>query len=339
MACYEFSLSKLYGADRDRVVEMLWNPLLDEGVEERGCYVTKYLNGAPIRLADLAVKNGVDDAVYALRFVPDCGRDARMFAAWAARQVQHLMADPRSKRAVVLAERYAMGNATKEEVATSAADARKSAESEGCRGDESEEQRESAIARQLAAMAAEAAVSASGFSEFTRWDEFGPGWGAVQSAVWGARGAVEAAASAEWEASEGLNWSEATTPVTGCVPMHPRYGRTYKAAMDAVLGVTAGDLQRDDAPAKAAADAWAVSGDADAAVAAYNATAELQSKNPSYWKLHHVILDCAIRAVNSLKSGRDWHAKAAARSAATAACERNQTEMFISMCQGRAPWQ
>jgi len=41
----------------------------------------------------------------------------RLFAVWCARQVQHLMKDPRSLNALDVAEKFANGNATKDELA------------------------------------------------------------------------------------------------------------------------------------------------------------------------------------------------------------------------------
>lgn len=43
-------------------------------------------------------------------------RELRLFAVWSARQVQHLMKDPRSAQAIDTAERFATGKATKEEL-------------------------------------------------------------------------------------------------------------------------------------------------------------------------------------------------------------------------------
>ena len=43
-------------------------------------------------------------------------RELRLFSVWSARQVQHLMEDPRSVQAIDTAERFANGNATKEEL-------------------------------------------------------------------------------------------------------------------------------------------------------------------------------------------------------------------------------
>ena len=42
----------------------------------------------------------------------------RLFAVWCARQVQHLITDPRSIAAIDTAEKYANGQATNEELAT-----------------------------------------------------------------------------------------------------------------------------------------------------------------------------------------------------------------------------
>jgi len=44
-------------------------------------------------------------------------RELRLFAVWCARQVQHLMSDPRSVDAIDVAERYADGKATDDELA------------------------------------------------------------------------------------------------------------------------------------------------------------------------------------------------------------------------------
>ena len=47
--------------------------------------------------------------------------ELRRFAVWSARQVQHLMADPRSIAALDVAERHANGQATDEELAAARA--------------------------------------------------------------------------------------------------------------------------------------------------------------------------------------------------------------------------
>jgi len=60
--------------------------------------------------------NGIDDALWALRTVKGHDREIRLFAVWCARQVQHLMTDPRSLDALDVAERHAHGTATHAEL-------------------------------------------------------------------------------------------------------------------------------------------------------------------------------------------------------------------------------
>ena len=85
----------------------------------------------PIGIVEVLDHNGLDDALWALRAVPDeqaAERDrlARLFACWCLRQVWHLLTDDRSRTAVEVAERYAVGEATHDDLkaaARSAADA------------------------------------------------------------------------------------------------------------------------------------------------------------------------------------------------------------------------
>jgi hypothetical protein len=51
-------------------------------------------------------------------------RNQRLFAVWCSRQVQHLMTDPRSIAAIDVAERFANGEATREELESACAAAR-----------------------------------------------------------------------------------------------------------------------------------------------------------------------------------------------------------------------
>ena len=70
----------------------------------------------PLPLVTILDSNGLEDALWALRTVT--GEDARIrrYAVWCARQVQHLMTDPRSVDALDAAERYADGLATDDEL-------------------------------------------------------------------------------------------------------------------------------------------------------------------------------------------------------------------------------
>jgi hypothetical protein len=74
----------------------------------------------PLPLRVILDSNGLDDALWCLRAVPDCDREARLYAVWCARQVQHLMTDPRSIAALNVAERHAKGLATDDELAAAA---------------------------------------------------------------------------------------------------------------------------------------------------------------------------------------------------------------------------
>jgi hypothetical protein len=70
----------------------------------------------PLPLTDILDSNGFDDAVWCLRSVRGHDKEIRLFNVEIAREVQHLMKDPRSVEALDVAERYAHGNATKEEL-------------------------------------------------------------------------------------------------------------------------------------------------------------------------------------------------------------------------------
>ena len=70
----------------------------------------------PLSLVTILGINGLDNAIWALRCVDDQAQ-VRRYAVWCARQVQHLMTDPRSLAALDVAERHADGQATDEELA------------------------------------------------------------------------------------------------------------------------------------------------------------------------------------------------------------------------------
>ena len=65
--------------------------------------------------------NGLDDALWCLSAVTGHDRAIRLYAVWCARQVQHLMADPRSLAALDVAERYANNLATAHDLAAARA--------------------------------------------------------------------------------------------------------------------------------------------------------------------------------------------------------------------------
>ena len=113
-------------------------------------------------------------------------RDLRLFACWCARKVWHLLTDDRSKNAVIVAEKYARGEATREELACAEAEAAAAAVAEWG---------ETWTAEWSAAKAAEAAAAAAE-------------WSAARSAEWSAAAAAAAATEAEWAAAWAAETSE-----------------------------------------------------------------------------------------------------------------------------------
>ena len=81
----------------------------------------------PLTFATIIESNGLDDAIWACRSAPQYAKEWRLFAVWCARQVQHLMTDPRSIAALDVAERHANGTATDTELDAAGAAAREAA--------------------------------------------------------------------------------------------------------------------------------------------------------------------------------------------------------------------
>ena len=117
-------------------------------------------------------------------------RTLRLFAVWCARQVQHLMTDPRSVAAVDVAERFANGNATVEELKVARAAAGEVARD--ATGD---------AAREAAWAAAGAAAGDAGAAAWAAWDV------ARDAAAWAAAWAESLKLQAEWlRANAKPNW-------------------------------------------------------------------------------------------------------------------------------------
>ena len=75
----------------------------------------------PLPFSIILESNGIDDALWCCRAEPQHAKEWRLYAVWCARQVQHLMSDPRSVAALDVAERYANGKATADELAAARA--------------------------------------------------------------------------------------------------------------------------------------------------------------------------------------------------------------------------
>lgn len=84
--------------------------------EDRETYI-QIEHDEPISLLSILETNGLDDALWCLRCNDkEWARDSRMFAVWGARQVQDLMIDERSIYVLDVAEKFANGVATQEEL-------------------------------------------------------------------------------------------------------------------------------------------------------------------------------------------------------------------------------
>ena len=70
-----------------------------------------------LSLLTILDSNGIGDALWCMRTVEGRDKEIRLYAVWCARQVQHLMKDPRSLAALDVAERFANGEATEKELA------------------------------------------------------------------------------------------------------------------------------------------------------------------------------------------------------------------------------
>ena len=141
----------------------------------------------PLPFSVIVTSNGLDDALWCCRAEPDHDREWRLFAVWCARRVQHLLTDPRSIAALDVAERYANGAATQDELTAARA-----------------------AARAAAWAATEAAWAATEAAWAAAWAATEAAWAATEAA---AGAATRAAARAAWAAAEaaagGAAWAAA----------------------------------------------------------------------------------------------------------------------------------
>jgi hypothetical protein len=119
----------------------------------------------PLWIDQILDCNSLSDALWCLRAVEGCDHEIRLYAVWCARRVQHLMTDPRSVAALDVAERYARGEASDEELAA-AASAAWAAEKAAAAA--RAEAWAAAAARASAATAAAARASAAAAAEAAR---------------------------------------------------------------------------------------------------------------------------------------------------------------------------
>lgn len=122
---------------------------------ERGLLPADQDLDAPIPFRSIVEKSGLADALWCCKSAPEHDALWRHFAVDCAERVQHLMTDERSRNALVVARRFAQGQATQAELA----DARKTAQDASL--DAAMAARDAAMAASLdAALAALAALAA-----------------------------------------------------------------------------------------------------------------------------------------------------------------------------------
>lgn len=163
------------------------NPCAD-GWKELLSYLGKTApDDDPLPILTVLDSNGLDDALWCLRAVDGHEREIRLYAVECARDVQHLMEDQRSINALDVAERFANGKATAEEMAAAWAttrDAASAAAGGGCAAAWAAAWATTSAAAWAAAWDASAARDASaaaGDARAAAWDTGGDtAWNAIR---------------------------------------------------------------------------------------------------------------------------------------------------------------
>lgn len=145
----------------------------------------------PLPFAVIVESNGLEDALWCCRTAPERDREWRLFAVWCARRVQHLMIDPRSVAALDVAERFARGEATVEELAA-AWDAAWDAAVVAARAAARDAARDAAWDAAGAAAVVAARDAAQAAARAAAWAAAGDAaWAAARAAAWDAAWAAQ----------------------------------------------------------------------------------------------------------------------------------------------------
>ena len=175
----------------NKLVRALQGLPFSEADADRENYI-RYARKAQIPIRFILESNGLDDALWSLRCVEGRDREIRLFAVWCARQVQHMMTDPRSVAALDVAERFAQGLATAEEL-----DAAQAAALDALAA-ASDALAAASDARAAALAAARAAARAAAWAaRDAAWAASDAAW----AAAWAARAAARAASDAASDAA------------------------------------------------------------------------------------------------------------------------------------------
>jgi hypothetical protein len=156
-----------------------WKPCYDPGR-----HLSEGWRGTAIDLLKLDTIPPQDRLWVVLREDVLDAKTLRLFGVWCARQIEHLLTDDRSKQAIEVAERFANGQATDQELA-----AAKTAAVAAARAADAVARAADAWAADAAAAAARAAARAA---DAAAW--------AADAAAWAADAAARAADAAAWAA-------------------------------------------------------------------------------------------------------------------------------------------
>jgi hypothetical protein len=130
----------------------------------------KEADDEPLAILTILDSNGLDDALWCLRAVKGHEKKIRLYAVWCARQVQHLMKDQRSLAVLDVAEAYANGRATDEELKAARVAARVAWAAAGAASEAARVAWAAAWAAAGAAEAARAASEAAGAAGSAAWE-------------------------------------------------------------------------------------------------------------------------------------------------------------------------
>ena len=157
----------------------------------------------PLAITTILNSNGLDDALWCLRAVDGHEKEMRLYTVWCARKVQHLMTDPRSIQALDVAEQFASGMATVEELAAAWAAARDAAWAAA---------RDAAWAAAWAAAGAAAGAAARDAAWAAAWDAaWAAAWAAARDAARDAQEQELRRICSEIEQAETFNGSKENT--------------------------------------------------------------------------------------------------------------------------------
>jgi hypothetical protein len=108
---YTLRKEEIYFEIYNRIVRSLQGRPFKRKDSIRKSYI-HYPYKGDVLLSSIVHNSCLDHALLMLRYIPGIERDARLFAVWCARRVQHLMTSPHSLIALDMATLYANGRAT-----------------------------------------------------------------------------------------------------------------------------------------------------------------------------------------------------------------------------------